>query len=332
MSVELIGGEAKAVAAASGGGGEEETVGAFPVVTSDMSPKLQDFLRVAKPFEVKPHPSLEEFKEMREGYRLSMQEFSDTIRAEICESVEEKVLAGVRVLDVLPKGVPADTECVILYIHGGGFCVGKPDHLFPVFAKVAQEAGARVIAIDYGLSPEHPFPSALKECVAVYKHMVSEGHKIALFGDSAGGNLCISMTFTLREEGTPLPVGIGLNSPWVDLSRRGDTFYTLEGKSPTLDYTMSLVAGVKAYIGAQDPTKLPQEINVLNGDFSDFPPMEIHSGTRDALLSQCVLIQRKSGASLELWEGCGHCFQQEDLDEASESRKKMGGFLKRSFQ
>src|ERR1700722_3105005 len=87
----------------------------------------------------------------------------------------------------------------------------------------APVVGERVLAIDYRLAPEHPFPAAEDDALAAYRWLLSQGHdpsKIVVAGDSAGGHLAVGLALRLRSEGLPAPAALALFGPLIDPSYR----------------------------------------------------------------------------------------------------------------
>lgn len=113
------------------------------------------------------------------------------------------------------------TGRAVLYLHGGGYCLGSPATHRVITGRLAMLGAARVFAADYRLAPEHPFPAAVDDAVAAYRGLLADGFTpagLAIAGDSAGGGLAVATALHLRELGVPLPGALVLFSPWADLS------------------------------------------------------------------------------------------------------------------
>jgi acetyl esterase/lipase len=113
-------------------------------------------------------------------------------------------------------------------LHGGSYLFGssKTTHC-EVMARLAFETGIPVIAPDFRLLPEHPYPAQLKDALAVYQALLRDenaAERLIVVGDSSGGNLALSLALELRKQGIPLPRALGLLSPWVDLEMPGRSF------------------------------------------------------------------------------------------------------------
>src|SRR5438309_6689810 len=144
---------------------------------------------------------------------------------------------GTTVTAVVAGGVPgewvvapeADDGRVVLYLHGGGYCMGTLGTHRRLVAKLSSEAKARVLSLDYRLAPEHPFPAAVEDAVAAYRWLLAEGvpaNRIAISGDSAGGGLTLATLLALRDEGDALPAAAVPISPWTDLEGTGESMKT----------------------------------------------------------------------------------------------------------
>ena len=141
--------------------------------------------------------------------------------------------------------VPADAPGgkAILYFHGGGFRLGSVASHRDLIARLAEASGVRVLAINYRLAPEHRFPAALEDALTAYAWMLEQGLKpenIALVGDSAGGNLVLTLMLSLRDRGEALPAAGALMSPWTDLAATGESFQSRAAADPIHQRSMIL--------------------------------------------------------------------------------------------
>ena len=128
-----------------------------------------------------------------------------------------------RVYDAGGQGAPA--RPVVAYFHGGGWVQGDLETHHGLCARIAQRAGVIVVALDYRLAPEHPFPAAVEDCVAAYRwlraHAAELGGdpaRVAVAGDSAGGNLSAVVSQEAAKAGIPVPSCQVLIYPAVDFS------------------------------------------------------------------------------------------------------------------
>lgn len=191
---------------------------------------------------------------------------------------------------------------VLFELHGGALVAGGGDLCRVMAARAALRMGAIVYAPDYRMPPHHPFPTPLEDClsayVAVLEHHAAD--RIVVHGGSAGGNLAAALMLRLKAEGLPLPAGLVLESPELDLTESGDSFRTNEIIDVVLQRGLlpvnQLYAGRHAI---EDPLLSP-----LFGDFAaGWPPTLLTAGTRDMFLSNAVRMLHKLravGAPVEL--------------------------------
>jgi len=227
-----------------------------------------------------------------------------------CE-VDTHSIAGVTTYVCAPnRSSSASPERVYLYMHGGAFVFGGGRFAMATGAASAERLGITTYSVDYRMPPDHPFPAAPEDCLAVYRALIDRHgpRRIVIGGSSAGGNLAAAVTLMIRDRGLPLPAAVVLLTPEVDLTEAGDTFRT----NALLDVTLKggLPECNALYAAGRDLTD--PYLSPLYADFTrGFPPTLIQSGTRDLFLSNSVLLHRKlRGAGLEaelhVWEAMPH--------------------------
>lgn len=226
---------------------------------------------------------------------------------------------GFKAQDVDCDGVPAEwvsvgaapNTPVLLYLHGGGYCIGSPKSHRNVVARLAKGLGCRALVPDYRLAPEHPFPAPLLDVVKVYRWLLAQGvpaQQIMLAGDSAGGGLALASCMMLRQLGLPLPAGLFCISPWVDLSLSGESIQELAAVDPLVNVAwIESLAG--QYCGAED--RRHPLISPLYGQFDGFPPILIQLGSDEVLRSEVEQLHgrlQQAGvvSQLQLGEGLWH--------------------------
>ena len=191
----------------------------------------------------------------------------------------------------------------ILYLHGGGFVTGSSSLYRHLTWRLATAGRARLLSVDYRLAPEHPFPAALEDAVAAYRWLLADGadsRRIAVMGDSAGGNLAFAMLLKARDEGLPLPAAaVGL-SPWLDLALASPSFRLNAEADPILnaDEAPSLV---EYYLAGADP-RMPYA-SPLYGDPAGLPPTLLQVGSDEILRDDSVRMAEKlraAGCHVEL--------------------------------
>ena len=222
-----------------------------------------------------PEYSMEDLRAIFEGWHKPTVEPEDV-------RYKSSAVQGVPV--IIATG-PDDDGDLIIYCHGGGFCVGSADGRRKLGGHLAKLLRASVVVMDYRLAPEHPFPAAIEDSVAVYKALradLADGRRILMAGDSAGGNLAIATVLKLRELGEPLPAGIIAFSPWLDMETSGET---IDSKSATdrLVNRGTLENMAATYLAGASPTD--PLANPLKANLVGLPPVYVNAGTSEILLS-----------------------------------------------
>ena len=203
--------------------------------------------------------------------------------------VTERQANGVRIYDIMPAQL-AEPRGVVLDIHGGGLILGGGELCRLMAMASAARLRQRMWAVDYRMAPDHPYPAALDDCLAAYRALLAEHSPktIIVSGASAGGNLAAALMLRAGDEGLPLPAGLILGTPEVDLTESGDSFQTNMGVDPVLGSLMQVNLLYADGRDLRDPYLSP-----LFGDFSKgFPPTLLTTGTRDLYLSNTVRMHR----------------------------------------
>jgi len=237
---------------------------------------------------------------------------------------------------VTPLTIPPDKQNrVLINLHGGGFNAdwGSTIETIPV-ANLTQ---TKVVAVLYSLAPEHPFPSALNEAVAVYQELrkTYKPEHIGIYGTSAGAILTAEVAAKLRQLGLPMPAALGIFSGSGDFSKIGDSrgMYALRGLSGPLsppdgkpDTSYSTTTPLT------DPVLSP-----IFADLKGFPPTLFLTSGRDLLLSNTVNLHRAFvhagvNAQLVVFDGVWHAFWNEwNLPESQEAHHLMADFFNREL-
>ena len=148
-------------------------------------------------------------------------------------------------------------------------------------------------SVDYRMPPDHPYPAALDDCLAVYRHLLElrPPERIVVGGGSAGGNLAAALMLRARDEGLPLPAALVLLTPEVDLTESGDSFATNLGHRHR---ATSRLTDVRPALRRR-PRPPDPYLSPLFGDFTPpFPPTFLQAGTRDLFLSNTVRMHRNA--------------------------------------
>lgn len=230
---------------------------------------------------------------------------------------------------------PANT---ILYLHGGGFVSGSPRTHRGIAGRLARGVDAQVIVPDYRLAPEHPFPAALDDAEAAYLALLDSGvapERLAIAGDSAGGNLIFALMLKLKGRGAPLPAAaVGL-SPFADFTGSGESFVVNAASDPLL-HVRGFPSVVNAYAPGQDCTN--PLLSPIFGDLAGLPPTLIQCGSDEILLDDArrlhvALMQAGVPCDLEVWPRMPHVWQAfaSFLPEARRAIARITGFLQTHF-
>ena len=223
---------------------------------------------------------------------------------------------------------------VVLYLHGGGYVLGSIDSHRELCSRIARAAGARVLAIDYRLAPENPFPAAVDDAVTAYRWLIERtpASATAIGGDSAGGGLTVATLLALRDRGIDLPAAGVLLSPWTDLALTGESLTSRAAIDPMITGGGPLAGMVQAYLAGADPRN--PLASPLYGDFRGLPPLLVQVGTSEVLFDDATRLDARARAggvdvTLEAWNGMIHVFQAfaHMLPEGQEAIDHIGAFL-----
>jgi len=235
------------------------------------------------------------------------------LREALGVTVKPTSISGVNAFIVTPKSLrPGNPDRVLLNFHGGVRVLFPGESGTREAILMAGLTGFKVIAVDYRMPPDFPFPAALDDAVAVYREMLktTKPENIGIFGTSAGGSLTLTTLLRAKMENLPMPGAIAPGTPTVDLSKTGDTLFTNAGVDNVLGTQDGFIrATALLYANGRD-LKDPL-LSPIYGDVHGFPPAILTSGTRDLYLSNTVRMHRKLRAAgveavLQVWEGQAH--------------------------
>lgn len=227
-----------------------------------------------------------------------------------------------------------DRSKVILYCHGGGYTSGNLGYARVLAAKMASATGCEVLAFQYRLAPEFPYPAALEDALEAWEYLMHQGwgaKDVILAGDSAGGNLALELALALKEQGRFQPGRLVLFSPWTDMSASGDSYTQREELDPML--TNRYIQSVRSAYAPQADYTHPK-LSPLFADLSGLPPTLIQVGEREILYSDSeqllhALIAAGVPCVLQSWPDMWHVFQMFPLKSAGEAMTAMAEFLRR---
>lgn len=218
-----------------------------------------------------------------------------------------------------------NSPAVILYLHGGGYSMGSINSHRSLASRIALNAQAKLLIIDYRLSPEFVFPAPVEDALTAYNFLIFSGvntQNIILCGDSAGGGLSLALALKLRDSNIPLPAGIVCMSPWIDLEASHHLRKDKAAQDPFIDI-LSIDIWGKKYAGhdIRNPLAAP-----IYADLTGLSPILIQVGTDEVLFhdSQMLAINCERDNvpySLQVYPDMIHVFQMfagflTDSDEA----------------
>jgi cation diffusion facilitator CzcD-associated flavoprotein CzcO/acetyl esterase/lipase len=222
-------------------------------------------------------------------------------------------------------------ETLLLYLHGGGFVGCSARTHRPITAAFALQ-GLRVFVPNYRLAPEHPFPAAPQDVLAVYRAMraLAPQARITVAGDSAGGNLALGLMLTLRDAGEPLPQAAALFSAALDLTGASPSI-TLNAQRDAMFDPEELPYLTEAYLAGADPAQALA--SPLLGKMAGLPPLLLHVGESELLRDDSIRLAQKAREAavpvqLEVFEAVAHVWQLvHQLPESRRSIRAAAEFL-----
>lgn len=261
---------------------------------SAISPEARAFLATPPWGNGAPPPSDTPMWTLRGPTDLMMKQLGEAAMQVHPVDVEPLDIGGVRCQLVKPREIPKENRGrVLMNLHGGGFVLGGGSLVEAI--PVAHAARLPVLAVDYRLAPEHPYPAAVDDAFAVYREMLAhhDPAQIGVYGASAGGFITAQLVARLRHEAVALPAAIGVFTAGGDLAELGESahLYALSGLFGEPILPLGHPASERsAYIGRQDPAD--PLFSPIRGDLRGWPPCLLLTGGRDALLSATALFHR----------------------------------------
>ena len=238
-------------------------------------------------------------------------------------------LGGVPTAEITVDGI--EPRHIVLYFHGGVYVMGDAFLAADLASQVGRRTHAKVIAVDYRLAPEHPYPAAVDDALAAYEALLQNGtapSDIAFAGESAGGGLAVATLVNARDHGLPLPAAAFVMSPYADLTLAGTSMETKREVDPLMSREL-LQARVTDYTAGRDAAL--GLISPILADLSGLPPPIIQAGTHEVLLDDSVRLAQQAAAAdvavtLDITPGVPHVFQNfyPILDDAAAALDRAG--------
>jgi acetyl esterase/lipase len=254
--------------------------------------------------------------------------------------IEASTIDGVRVYVLTPDDIPAqNAKRVLVHVHGGCYVLNQHLAALPEALQVAGTVHIKTIAVDYRMPPEAYFPAALDDAMTVYKAALTmvPPQNIGVFGSSAGGALTLEMMLRAKAAGLPMPGAIAPGTPMADETMEGDSFHTNALVDNVLVSPTGFCHAATLFYAQGHDLKDPY-ISPIFGDFGNFPPTILSTGTRDLLLSNTVRTNQKlreAGVEtrLQVFEGQSHAqfYRDDRIPEVKFAIGEIAGFFDRNL-
>ena len=287
---------------------------ATPTPTLEVSPQMQALIGAPYPPHFNADPKTPaEWKELINARAALVIKGLPALKEKMGVNVSATQMGGVNVFVVTPKKpVARNSKRVLMHIHGGGYVFGPGEAALPEAILLASFGGYQVVSVDYRMPPDHPYPAAMDDAMAVWKALLKKHRPehMAVFGTSTGGAMTLALIHRAKAEKVALPAAIAPGTPWSDIAKIGDTYETNEWIDNVLVTWDGWLGRAALLYAAGKDLKDPQ-LSPIYGDFDKFPPTILTSGTRDLFLSNTVRTHRKlrrAGirADLHVYEGQSH--------------------------
>lgn len=298
-------------------------------VPEALSPEAQKSLSRAEPDEGPPQ-SLEQRRQSTDAYTARAKE--EWLK--ICPvDIKDQLIEGVPVHVVTPQNMPMSShDRILMNLHGGGFNSDSGSYTESI--PLAYYTKVKVVSVLYRLAPEHPFPAAVDDAVAVYKALMAvyKPEHIIIYGTSAGAILTAEVAVKLKQLGLPQPAALGIFSGMGDFARPGDSIamYALRGLTGHLD-PPEPGAHDAYYAGSTDPQD--PVLSPIFANLEGLPPTLFVTSGRDLLLSGTANLHRAYlhagvDARLVVFDALPHAFWYDSkLPEAIEANHMMADFF-----
>lgn len=209
---------------------------------------------------------------------------------------------------------PKQSKQVLLYLHGGGFCIHLPKTYAGFVAQFCKALNINALIPDYRLTPEHQFPAAVDDCFHTYRWLLEQGYKaedIIIAGDSAGGCLTLTTLLQIRDAKLPAPAAAVLISPASDCSREdlANTPQEIADADPM--FTKSALDAMIAEYAPKEPDQTIPLLSPVFGEYHDLPPLQCHAGSTEIILHHSTRVIEKAkaagvDASMNIWKEMPH--------------------------
>ena len=246
-------------------------------------------------------------------------------------SIKQQVIAGVPAYWFTPEHVSGSE--VVIFLHGGGFIYGSIESHQAMVSHIAKAIERKMLLVEYSLAPEHPFPAALNETVAVIQELVRthRDFQFSVMGDSAGGNLAMSTALKLKSLHAQPALYHVLISPWVNM----ETVYPSYAKNEKLDpiITKDFVEYAAGLYSGGHNLKDPL-ISPVHGDFKGIAPTLVLVGAHEVLTDDSVFLyealeKADVPSELKIYDGANHVWPLVDIqsERSKEALDEIKDFI-----
>ena len=241
-------------------------------------------------------------------------------------SLSEEKIAGIPVV----RFSSGSSNGTILFLHGGAYALGNAKQAGTA-ARVCLNGGPDIVSVEYRLAPEHPFPAAVDDAIAVYRELITSvgPANLVVAGESAGGGLLLLLLQRARDENLPMPAGAAPLFPWADLSMSGRSSTANMGRDMLVKSDLITEA---AWFAGNHSLK-SAAVSPAFGSFQGFPRTYIAVGANDLLVDdsrRCVAAMEAEGVDVTLAEypGTIHGFTAIGFRETQHHRKQFAAFVR----
>ena len=291
---------------------------------------LRGALRVGlKPFLGPPWPFAVQRAALAIGSSLMPQDGRAMVKADRIKHIP--------VERIVPKSAVRAPNA-ILYMHGGAFVAGSPRTHRSITRRLCALTGAEVLVPHYRLGPEHPFPAQIEDGVTAYQQLLADGYtadRIAIVGDSAGGQLTLMVTVALRQAGLPLPAAMVMMSPAFSLAPLPNTTaYERESRDPMIRQAWGQDVERALRVPHDHPLADP-----MQQDLRGLPPALVQVGEDEVLFDNSpwyndAAARAGSQSELEIYGKRWHVFQVHAglMPSADQALARQAAFLQQHWR
>jgi len=295
---------------------------------------------LAKPASWKPKKGETEAEAERRWYDETLYiPWLAKVLPQFAVAVAPQKIAGVQTDVIVPNGGVSDRNRnrVLINLHGGGMLVGGRYGGQLESIPISSIARIKVVTVDYRMAPEHQYPAAEEDAIAVYRELLKtyKPENIGIFGCSSGAWVTGTTVAKLIAAGQPKPGAIGMFG-WGPFGRDsvGDSNHIFSGGKPFIPAGKGPEGKYTAKLNMGDGVAYPVEVPDIQ---RQFPPSLLMSGTRDMGLSRTafahsLLVDLGVDADLHIWEGAPHCsFAQPFVDPAVPESRQAWNVMAKFF-